>query len=237
MTLIVGIRAQDGVVIGSDSQVTAGAVRYCDTKIFQLNDKAVWGASGELALVQRLVEKIDGLPQKDHPLAILRDLLTGFVKEAVESLLKLDFRTQFSAGNPESLLSLHPGDFLFAEYRPPSPPRILHIMSNGTPEWVGASFAATGNGAVFAHALLVKYSAGKIPCDKAKLLAYKVIEEAIEVGGYGLGPPIAIWEITAGGVKQSTAEDIAALEDAAHVLREQEVSLLLEPQSSSDLSQ
>lgn len=41
MTLIVAIRADDGVVFGSDTQVTTGVVRSRATKIFPLNDKAL----------------------------------------------------------------------------------------------------------------------------------------------------------------------------------------------------
>ena len=75
---------------------------------------------------------------------------------------------------------MQPGDFLFVEYR--QGPRVLHVLANGTAEWVDGRFTASGNGAPFAHALLTKYAGRSITCEHAKLLAYKVIEEAIEVG-------------------------------------------------------
>lgn len=156
MTLIIGIPAEDGVIFASDSQYTSGPVRATGPKIFELNERALWGGSGEVALIQRVAEKLEGFPQKTEPLTVIRDALAGFVKEAVHSLLQLDFRTQFVSQNPDALLGLHPGDFLFVEHH--DKPRLLHILAYGTPEWIDVQFAATGNGDLFAHALLQKYA-------------------------------------------------------------------------------
>jgi len=224
MTLIVAIPAEDGVIFGSDCQVTTGPVRATSTKISQLNKFAVWGASGDLALIQRVGERLGTLTNVDQPLIALRDVLAQIVKDSVQALLTTDFRTQFVAQNPEMLLQLHPGDFLFVECR--QTPQVLHIMANGTPEWVQGRVTATGNGELFAHALLRKYAGVKLTRDQAKLLAFKVIEEAIEVGAYGLGPPIDIWDVGASGVTHVSEGESAALDDAARMLREQEVSLL-----------
>ncbi len=225
MTLIVAIPAQDGIIFGSDSQVTDGAVKCVARKIFPLNDHALWAASGELALIQRVAERIETCPNKEQSLIVIRDVLAQFVKDAVQSLLNVDFRTQFFLQNPAALLSLHPGDFLFVEYSEKA--RILHISANGTPEWIiDGRVKATGSGDLFAHALLQKYAGASLNCERAKLLAYKVIEEAIEVGGYGLGPPIDLWEVKSTGVKQVSEQEIAALEDAAHLLRGREVEML-----------
>ena len=115
MTLIVAIPADHGIVFGSDTQVTAGAVRSTGTKIFPLNAHGSWGASGELALIQRVAERVACLPAPVQQLPGLRDTLTGFVKEAMTSLLAVHFRTQFFLKSPDDLLSLHPADFLFVD--------------------------------------------------------------------------------------------------------------------------
>ena len=65
------------------------------------------------------------------------------------------------------------------------------------------------------------------------MLAYKVMEEAIEIGAYGLGPPIDIWEVGPNGVKQASEEEVIALKDTARLLREREVEMLTEPNRSS----
>lgn len=64
------------------------------------------------------------------------------------------------------------------------------MLLNGTPEWFKGIPAATGSGAVLAHALLGKYAGVQLVCERGELLTYKVIEEAIQVGAFRLGPPI-----------------------------------------------
>jgi 20S proteasome alpha/beta subunit len=205
-------------------------------KIYRLNNHALWGASGELALIQRVNERISLFPNASDPLHAIRDRLADMVRQAVQELLQLDFRTQFSAADPTRLLGLHPGDFLFVEYR--DSPKILHIMTHGTPEWIeDGRFAVTGNGDQFAHALLAKYAGRPLTCGRAKLLAYKVVEEAIQVGAYGLGAPIDVWEVSHSGVAHASPEEVAALEDAAKALREREVELLDSPSGPSPNAQ
>ncbi|MEW6377813.1 MAG: hypothetical protein AB1502_18740 [Thermodesulfobacteriota bacterium] len=226
MTLILAIAAKDGIVIASDGQVTLGQVRWQEKKIKQLNDRCLWSGSGELALIQRVDESIQQLPNKDQPLAIIRDSLSNIVKQAVTTLLQQDFRTQFlQPPNPELLLQLHPGDFMFVEWRGES--RILHLLSNGTNEWINRAFAS-GTGALFAYALLQKYQGHIYNLQKASLLAYKVLEESIEVGSWGLGYPIDIWQINTKVIKNLNEDEIAAFADASRALREAEIQSFLE---------
>ncbi|MBT9148328.1 MAG: hypothetical protein DDT32_02100 [Syntrophomonadaceae bacterium] len=225
MTLILGIPAKDGVVIASDSQVTSGEVRWQGKKIKQLNDKCLWSASGELALIQRVEEFIQQLPDKNQPLNSIRDSLSEIVKRAITILLQQDFRTQFlQPPNPELLLQLHPGDFMFVEWR--GSPQILHLLSNGTTEWINKPFAS-GSGALFAYALLQRYQARVYDIQRASLLGFKVIEESIEVGAWGLGFPIDVWQISENGIKNLNEDEIAALMDASKALRETEIKAFL----------
>ncbi|MBC7109089.1 MAG: hypothetical protein H5T41_09970 [Methanomassiliicoccales archaeon] len=223
MTLILVIPATDGIVMASDGQVTAGMIRRRGKKIKKLNESCLWSASGELALIQRVEEGIANASfEHEQPLQNLRDYLAGLVRQSVTTLLQMDFRTQFFHNDPEMLLKLHPGDFVFAEYR--DSPRILHIAVNGTPEWIDVPFAS-GVGAPFAYALLQKYEGMPLDISKASLLAFKVIEEAIEVGAYGLGPPIDVWQITQRGIKNLSEDEIAVLEDSSRTLRDAEIEL------------
>jgi len=78
-----------------------------------------------------------------------------------------------------------------------------------------------------AYALLQKYVGRSLVCSTAKLLAYKIIEEAIPVASWGLGEPIDIWEAKADGVKKCEEAEIAALKASAEELRSMEVSWLV----------
>jgi proteasome beta subunit len=224
VTLILAIPATDGVVFASDSQVTFGPVRSTTAKIQQLNPCTLWAGSGEIALIQRFGELLGTLPNRNQPLATIRDGLGHLVKNAVSAMLAVDFRTQFFSTNPDQLLGLHPGDFLFVECN--QQPKILHLMANGTSEWITHGCTATGNGAMFAYALLTKYAGHALTRERAKLLAYKVIDEAIQVGSYGVGPPIDVWEVSATGCNRASDEEREALKDAAEAVRDQEVLLL-----------
>lgn len=231
MTLILAIPAKDGIVVASDTQVTSGQVRWKERKIKQLNDRCFWSASGELALIQRVEETMQQLPNKNQPLSsirdsFVRDSLSNVIKQAVTMLLQQDFRTQFmQPPNPDLLLQLHPADFMFVEWR--GGPKILHLLSNGTTEWINKYFAS-GSGALFAYALLQKYQNSLYDLQKTSLLAYKVLEESIEVGAWGLGSPIDICQINEQGIKCLGEDEIAALEDASRVLREAEIQIFLQ---------
>lgn len=221
MTLILAIPSKEGVVLASDGQVTMGDVRASGHKIFRLNQHCAWGGAGEVALIQRVQEAIG---TADQPLEQLRDHLATVIKQCVTALLNLDFRTPFFQGNHAALLSLHPGDFVFVESR--NQPKVLHITSYGTPEWIDRPFAI-GSGAAFAYALLRKYHGIQLSMDQAALLAFKVIEEAIDVGAYGLGPPIEVWQVLPSSLSALDESKIAVLNDTAGQLRDNEIQLLL----------
>jgi proteasome subunit B (beta)-like protein len=127
MTLILAIPTPQGGVFASDGQLTTGEIRSTVKKLFRINQHCAWAASGEVALIQRVAEAIGEL-SLDQPLFNLRDHLATAIKQCVTSLLGLDFRTQFFQGNPQGLLLLHPGDFVFVECR--DSPKILHMTSS-----------------------------------------------------------------------------------------------------------
>lgn len=222
MTLVLAIPCSDGVVLASDGQITMGNVRAVGQKLYRLNNYCAWGASGELALIQRVQQAISSLD--DRHLSEFSDILANIIRNCVLNLIQLDFRTQFFQNNPDALLQLHQGDFVFVDSRQPQY-RILHITSYGTPEWIDRPFAS-GNGAMFAYALLQKYQGMEMVLQQANILAFKVIEEAIDVGSYGLGMPINIWNVKPSNVQELSENQLAAVADAATQLREAEIQLL-----------
>jgi proteasome beta subunit len=224
MTLIVALPTNDGVILASDGQLTRGLVRSSASKIYQLNDSCVWAASGELALIQRVQESLGTSFNPHVTLQDCRPHIVNAIKESMTALLQEDFRTQFFSNQPDMLLQLHQGDFVFVEQVKASPARVLHITTTGTSEWVYDAFAS-GSGDLFAYTLLRKYDLAKVNLDLAKVLAVKVIQEAIDVGSYGLGPPIAVYQITAQGFDQIGDTELAGLSDSARLIRENECAI------------
>ena len=225
MTLILGLATVDGIVLASDGQLTSGEVRSPGKKIFPLNDKILWASAGELSLIQRLQERLPILPL-ETPLANLRDQIGEFIKDCVSELLQMDFRSQFLALDQDRLVQLHLADFIFAEFT--KKPELLHINVFGSPEWMTDRPFVAGNGDLFAYALLSKYQKQRLRLNQASLLAYKVIDEAIAVGAYGLGGPIDLWQLSAAGVKNLTATELKNLAGQAQRLRKLEIELLLD---------
>jgi len=215
MTIILAIPTKNGLILASDGQITSGEIRTYGKKIKKLNNYCLWGAAGREALIQRVEEKLSNLSNKEKPLCEIRDELAQIVKNCIVDLFRLD-------GQPPQ------EDFVFTEWR--EDPTILHITSGGTPEWIKTGPFGIGIGRIFVHALLEKYHElipDKIDIDKGTLLAFKVIEEAIEVGAYGLGLPIDIWQITREGVKNLTQNEINNLKNKCSELRRLEIDLLL----------
>lgn len=216
MTIILAVPAKSGVVLASDGQITySDGIRTTGKKIFQLNRKCLWAAAGRAALIQRAQEQFNPYCNGEKTLQELRDGLARDIKKCINDLQQLDQQP------PQE-------GFVFVEYT--DKPRILQITVAGTPEWITTGPFAIGIGRMFAHALLQKYTRlfpDKIDVPKASLLAFKIIEEAIQVGAYGIGPPIDIWQITTNNVKNLTEEEILALGDLSSGLRETEIKLLL----------
>jgi 20S proteasome alpha/beta subunit len=226
MTLIVAIPAEDGLVFASDSQISFGLVRSSAQKIFPVNTHILWAGAGESALIQRVAEGVEILPQKERPLLQLRDDIANVVKGALQSLLALDWRVQFQQANYSAQLDLHSAKFLFVESR--DKPRMLHISTYGIPEWVQGRFAAAGNGEAFALALLQKYEGLQMNVCQAKVLASKVIGEAIQVVSHGLAGPMDVWVATADGVHRVQGQELMDLHATARDLRSREIDLLRE---------
>ncbi len=215
MTIVLAIPTTDGIILASDSQITAGQLRTRGKKIKKLNENCIWGASGRGSLIQRVEEKLDNLPRKNNSLAEIRDDLSKAIKECVKELFNMDQQ-------------LPSEDFVFVDYQ--KGPRILHIDTNGTPEWIDTGVFGIGIGRSFVHTLLEKYHElvpNKINVEKGALLAFKVIEEAIEVGAYGLGPPIDIWCITNSMIKNFSVTEVDNLRDKCLKLRKDEMDLLI----------
>ena len=174
MTLIVTIPANDGVVIGSDMQVTAGSIRYTDFKIKELNSHCLWAASGDVPLIQRVEECISSF-DADASLIDLRDGISIQIRDCIYNLWQLDIRSRTSQNESNDILESFNGEFIFTEYR--DKPITLHYFLTATSMKV-FRYDAIGIGAPFAYALLRKYENLDFNTEMASITVYKVLDEA-----------------------------------------------------------
>jgi hypothetical protein len=103
--------------------------------------------------------------------------------------------------------------------------RIWHVAPDGSEEFLDElGYGCTGIGDIFAYPFLKNLFSEELDIEKGKLVAYRVIKEAIEIGAFGLGEPIDIWVMNKndGKIKQLTIEEIMALTDSYLTWRDME---------------
>lgn len=212
MTLILVIPSNEGAVMASDGQVTLGPVKTRAKKIKKLNDNCVWGAAGDLPLIQMVESRIAELPDKSLSLHDLRKDLSAIVPQCVQTL----------PSSPEP----YSAAFIFAEHI--SITQILIVYANGISVMLEGVPFAIGSGELFAFALLQKYQ-DLIPTGidnrLAAVLAYRIIAETIEVVSGGVGPPIDVWQLPP--AKNLTKEELTGLEETYLGLRKAEIEMYL----------
>ena len=224
MTLVVAIPAENSVVVASDSQATMGMVkRPGDTKIFRLGSHIVWGAAGNLSVIQKIEQNLLTLGTISS-LKANKDRIEGAVWMAFRAVLASDVRSTAAMPNYSELMAQYGSGIVLAEANPN--PEMLTVHGQGGSTWAVNGPAAIGSGEVLAMATFAKYAGAKLTEDQAKLLAYKTIHEAISVAAYGLGHPIDVWLTNATGFHQLDRQELMRLGDDDRVLREAEINLL-----------
>lgn len=225
MTLVVVFPAKDGVVIGSDTQLTRGSTRCQDLKIIGFSPNCLWAAAGDIPLIQRFKKELNKTPAKKKSLESTRDEISQIIKKVMSQAMKTDVRFDM-VSHPTDLLRLYNLEIIFAEYT--NTPTIYHYLNTGVSEILERPHAI-GVGHDFAFALLQKYenTIREFDTDKALILVYKILNEAIKVGAYDINFPIDIWVIKSNGAKPIQGEELDTLHNKFQELQDKEVKLLI----------
>jgi 20S proteasome alpha/beta subunit len=250
MTLVIAIKCKDGLIFASDGQATSfssgGPIRQKYKKIYQLGRLLV-GASGTIGTIQRCRDCIeeyantisneglnslitdmlpDGRVQKIPVRDKIRQLIFRINKDELERY-KLFFGKEEGAPLADILIALYDnkGETF----------RIWHVRPDGGEELLDElGYGCTGIGDIFAHAFLKDYYTTDLNVEKGKLVAYRVIKEAIEVGAFGLGEPIDIWVMRKNEqnkqieIHNVERDEISALHDAYIIWKEMENKIFKE---------
>ena len=70
MTLVLGVRCRNGIVLAADSQRTQGAMRDRVPKLFASPTGILWGTAGNIAIQQELDAGMQDLTVGRHPSAV-----------------------------------------------------------------------------------------------------------------------------------------------------------------------
>jgi len=227
MTLIVGLKCRDGIVMASDGQATGGSaggpIRMPSQKIFKISENVLFGAAGSVGVIQKSREvivlfstQLNGDWNRDL-MENVRKTLFGVYKNEIER------HKAFYQGTPQQDIRLAPiADVLLCKYSAEQQ-IIWHIAPDCSDERLEEiGYGCSGSGDVFAHTLLKNYLAEKMDVEKGKLVVYRVIKGAIEIGAFGLGEPIDIWTINNNGIKRIDRNELMALDDTYNTWKEME---------------
>lgn len=224
MSLIIAIPTTQGITLGSDTLMVLGQVKERTSKIFQLSSRICWSGTGEYALVQRVSHALQAFQDSNLTLRDLASSLANVVKSCVRDLLNADFRTDMYISNINAVSSLHRADFVFAEWAGGAP-AILHLNVFGSPVWINDKPFFIGAGDSLAGMFFQRYRTIPLTKENAGILAYRLIDEVIESGMYGLGAPIDLWQLDDAGGKQLSEGDIRAMQEALQAIRRNEVAV------------
>jgi 20S proteasome alpha/beta subunit len=227
MTLIIALNCKDGIVMASDGQATGysagGPIRHEVKKIFKIGENVIFGASGSIGTIQKSLEIIQ---------AFSKDLSGGLtfnlkdrIRQKLFPLMKNELeRHKTFHGEPDGAPI---ADILLCVLNQDGSCKIWHIAPDCSDELLDdIGYGCTGNGDVFAYTILKIFYVKDLDIERGKLIAYRVIKEAIEIGAYGLGGPIDIWSLDKKGqIKNATPEEIMALHDSYLSWKEAESEL------------
>lgn len=224
--------------MASDGQVTApssgGPIRLEAPKIRRLGNLPIlWGgATNDLGFIQKFDEAVKGALQliKLGSLGELRPHLVAAMHELRRDVLT---RHRELYGRDQEQVTAR-ADLLFAEYGEGSG-HLLSVGGDGGDVWLDDfGYGAVGVGDIFAHAALKGFNIRALPVSAVKLLACRVIVDAIEIGAFGMGPPIQIWVIQSQQraatptVLQVGKDELEALVDTARLFRQTEIDRFTE---------
>jgi 20S proteasome alpha/beta subunit len=223
MTLVVALKAADGVALVSDGQATSedsiGRTRTAANKLFDLHGKLAFGCSGDAGLEQRVVRALTesvSLEDCSLPIEELRSQLLSAVnavqKQAVEEHVHLG----------DGALPAHVA-VLFAGFSG-GEPWVYEIGITGKDE-VHPSGEAIGHARHFPHYLMVStlhYRLQDRGVELVKVLAYRAVMDAIKADATALGFPIHAYIVTEHGAERLQDDRQKAIADALNGWKQQE---------------
>ncbi|HEX3433824.1 MAG TPA: hypothetical protein VHT25_07155 [Solirubrobacteraceae bacterium] len=224
MTLVIALKAADGVALVSDGQATvmdnpihtrSGDARKLD----DLHGRLAFGCSGHAGLAQRVAAALKGeiTPEQcEQPIVQLRSQLHEVVnrvqKEALEEHVSV---------KPDCLPAHI--EVLFAGYSA-GEPWVYEVAVQGEDE-IHPDGEAIGHARHFPMYLMAStlhYELAERGVEQVKILAYRAVADAIKTEAGALSPPIHAYIVTAEGAEQLDRDRLRAIEDTLNAWKAQE---------------
>lgn len=240
MTLIVGLKCSDGIVIASDSAATfaAGALRTIGQqsvqKVLRVNDHMLFSATGAIGMAQLIADRLGTLWKenafsKTHTAATAMDRIGKEIGTLVSPYMQsaqIQRNLTGEAGTSlcKSLVALPVS----------KQPHLFQFDFNGAPEEVTAQlpFVALGSGQPIADPFLaflrrVFWPTTAPTLAEGRLIAVWTIEHVAQTNPGGVGGPVQLATLTlASGAATVTMETPEAIEEHKQKVESAEKAML-----------
>jgi proteasome beta subunit len=223
MTIVIALSCSDGVVMASDSQAaeTHAAVRYDVPKVFELTSHAVWGGSGDSQTIRDVNDALQQARGRIEASATLSQDLVDTIRPVLEQRYRNVIQLE---GNADAIPWT---DSLACGYDPSGGGSWIVEVDRtcNTTHYEDRGFHAIGVPAGLAslgNALLAHVRPAEKPLMHGQLLAYRVMDAAIQTSGFGVGGPIQMWCVDAAGVRQVDSDELLVMRGLAGAWQEDE---------------
>jgi 20S proteasome alpha/beta subunit len=209
MTVVLALRCADGIVLGTDSQITDSArgLSYPAQKLHPFGDTAAWGGSGSRAVLFDLEQLFDGCAA-----AVLGSENIGHaVQERVVPVLRRHY-DQFVERVPgEQKSGATPATYVLVAGYADGHPFIVDIDPHGLiGRYEEVGFHAVGSGAAMAQqagALLAHFRMTQRDVDYGVMAVVRILD-TLRVTSPSIGGPIDVCRITADDAAALSEKDI-----------------------------
>lgn len=208
MTVVLAIRCANGIVLGSDSQITdpGRGLTYPAQKLHPLGANAAWGGSGSRAVLYDIEQIFN-----DEADAIIEAKNIGHALQArVLPVLKHHYDT-FIPKVPGEEAAGTPASYILAAGYSGEVPFIIDIDPNGL---IGhheeTGFQSVGSGAPLAqqaHALLTHFRMNERDVDYGVVAALRVLD-ALDASSPSVGGPMDLCRITPDGAHHLDPDEV-----------------------------
>jgi 20S proteasome alpha/beta subunit len=200
MTLIIAIGCNNGIVMGSDSASSdpITGTKQAVKKIQQLGElPVVFGGAGDVGLIQKLEEELNDLE-------IPRSAKFKLTRRLVQEACLPDIRAARDNHVPHDAAGYDrpPTAILLFGCIHNKSPHIFEIEADGRDTVYDQNFGffnAIGSGKALAQAIMRPYLQRERDLSLGKMLAYRILEDAIELSATGLAKPIHLYTLTLQG--------------------------------------
>lgn len=208
MTVVLALATSEGLVIGSDSQITEKdrGMSYPAQKLHDLGGRAAWGGSGARSVLIDVERRLDA----DASAVLDAALVSHALQERVIPVLRHHYEN-FIEEVPGEDGAQSPGAYLLAAGYQGESPWIIEINPHGmVSHYEDIGFHAIGSGAPMAQqagALLSHFKMSERSLSHGVLAAVRVLD-ALTTTAPSVGGPLSVCRVTPGGTDHLDPDEI-----------------------------